>query len=345
MRHHSFCMSIAICLAFFNSLMAAEKIINHTAMPPPVHFIPVPSTTDSMMIYLPPGVLPYIGLEEIQDFDEIGIFSSDSICTACFVWDTHSTELNIFYVWGDNAGTPEKDGMLEGEMLTFRIWDASTNTEYNTLVELIYGDFVFSKNNSLMIAEMHTTDVIPVELCSFTATARNQQVWLTWTTASETNNYGFAVERYGWQDDWVDLGFVPGHGTTNTLQHYSFIDENPSDGHNTYRLRQMDADGSCTYSALLTIMINRPSIFNLLQNYPNPVNSKTKIGYTLAEQAEITLSLFDIKGNFIRIVARGSHQRGAYEETVDLSALPTGVYIYRLENQKQTAVKKLILAK
>ncbi len=95
--------------------------------------------------------------------------------------------------------------------------------------------------------------VIPVELTSFTATVQGNAVHLNWSTSTETNNKGFEIERL--QDskieilkDWELIGFVEGNGSTTEPINYSFIDENVQPGVYQYRLKQIDFDGTFTYS-------------------------------------------------------------------------------------------------
>ncbi len=89
-------------------------------------------------------------------------------------------------------------------------------------------------------------NLLPVELASFTATVNDNEVRLSWQTATETNNGGFEIERL--QDSWQNVGFVEGHGTTTNEQNYSFIDKNLSPGKYQYRLKQIDYDVSFKYS-------------------------------------------------------------------------------------------------
>ncbi len=88
------------------------------------------------------------------------------------------------------------------------------------------------------------TGIIPVELTSFTAISVDQAVLLSWRTATETNNRGFEIQRQQGSDSWVKLGFVAGKGTTTEPQVYSYKDNDVSSGTNTYRLKQIDYDGS-----------------------------------------------------------------------------------------------------
>ena len=118
---------------------------------------------------------------------------------------------------------------------------------------------------------------VPVELISFIADLSENDVTLSWQTATETNNKGFEIQRI--QDykierskDWKTSGFIPGNGTTTEPMSYSFTDKNVEPGFYQYRLRQIDFDGSFTYSDIIEVEVRAANVFTLEQNYPNPFN-------------------------------------------------------------------------
>src|SRR5690606_5901494 len=125
-------------------------------------------------------------------------------------------------------------------------------------------------------------DVIPVELASFNAAVSGNDVTLNWITASETNNYGFEIQRSLKdgkfirqsvnEDRWEVVGFVEGKGTTSEQQFYTFTDRYLSAGKYQYRLKQIDFAGSVNYSKIVEVNTSVPVGFVLEQNYPNPFN-------------------------------------------------------------------------
>ena len=123
---------------------------------------------------------------------------------------------------------------------------------------------------------------VPVELTSFTANVRENIVMLEWVTATEVNNYGFDLERQTGNkqsavSNWEMIGFIEGHGNSNSPKQYSFTDKNLIGGSLfKYRLKQIDNDGTYEYSDEIEIEII-PTEFALYQNYPNPFNPSTKI--------------------------------------------------------------------
>ncbi|MDZ7626650.1 MAG: hypothetical protein U5J96_19645 [Ignavibacteriaceae bacterium] len=101
-----------------------------------------------------------------------------------------------------------------------------------------------------LVGEVHYDAVVPVELASFTASVNENAVELSWITATEVNNSGFNVERKTQNTEWENIAFVEGHGTTTETQSYSFIDKDLSSGSYSYRLKQVDFDGTFMYHEL-----------------------------------------------------------------------------------------------
>jgi len=157
---------------------------------------------------------------------------------------------------------------------------------------------------------------LPVELINFTADIIDNEVILNWTTATETNNLGFEVEKK--ISNWQKIAFVKGHGTTTEPQFYSFIDESVASGNYQYRLKQIDYDGSFEYSGIVEVEVGLPTEFSLEQNYPNPFNPSTMIRYEIPGQARndnmlVVLKVYDVLGNEIATLVNEEKPSGTYE--------------------------------
>ncbi len=202
----------------------------------------------------------------------------------------------------------------------------------------------------------------PVELTSFTYKIINENVELNWTTETETNNKGFNIERQvrGRQPSvgnsvWVNVGFINGNGTTTEEHSYFFLDKNVGPGNYTYRLKQVDFDGSYIYSKEIEVNVTAPTEFSLEQNYPNPFNPTTNIQYRIPNKEFVSLKVYDVLGNEVATLVNEEKPAGSY--TVKFSAqgesaygrdggnLPSGVYICRLMAGIYSASKKLLLLK
>jgi hypothetical protein len=188
--------------------------------------------------------------------------------------------------------------------------------------------------------------VIPVELTSFTANVSGNDVTLNWTTATETNNSGFTIERSQAESEWQKIGFVPGFGTTTEPKSYSFTDKDVTTGIYKYRLKQIDFDGSFTYSNEIGVEVDfTPKEFVLYQNYPNPFNPNTVISYQIPVANIVTLKIYDILGNEIATLINEEKQPGVYEVEFNATNFPSGIYFYRLQAGPFVEAKKMILLK
>ncbi len=195
-------------------------------------------------------------------------------------------------------------------------------------------------------------DVMPVELTSFTGLYDGHANLLTWKTATETNNYGFEVERAFNQPeqskkDWERIGFVEGNNTTATKKEYKFTDNNVTNGTYYYRLRQIDLDGTAAYSKTIEIEAGKiPKGFLLEQNYPNPFNPSTIISFGSSKRIKAKLVIYDQLGRKVETIFNGIIEENEIKRiSFDASDYSGGVYFYKLITPEWTASKKMMLLK
>lgn len=190
---------------------------------------------------------------------------------------------------------------------------------------------------------------LPVELTSFSAVQFNNSVKLLWETATEVNNYGFDIERKSSIDIniWEKIGFVEGHGNSNSPKSYQFIDNsNLISGDYYYRLKQIDNNGEFEYSDAVKVTITIPENFALKQNYPNPFNPATTIKFTLPESGFVNLTIYNTLGEEVAVLINKQMEAGSYAKEFNAAGLPSGTYIYRIRvGDKYTSEKKMLLIK
>lgn len=188
--------------------------------------------------------------------------------------------------------------------------------------------------------------VVPVELASFTASIIEKKVYLKWITKTETNNYGFEIERFI-DEDWQRIGFVAGNGTTTKPQNYQFSDDlsdiYPKVTTLQYRLKQIDTDGTIEYSQAIAVQLNLPKTPQLLQNYPNPFNPSTKISYSIPNSDFVTLKIYDILGKEIQTLINEFQNNGTYSINFNGTKLSSGIYLYKLQLGDFVEQKKMLL--
>lgn len=259
----------------------------------------------------------------------------DIVSTGCGYWGC-GTLTKV--VNGDGTfqlnGTGEPHGVIRfTDSLSSISWTSLTNENWNGFTIGTYG-----------IAPL------PVELTSFTGSLSGNQITLNWTTATETNNYGWEVEYQKLEGrsekvEWEMVGFVAGKGTTTEPQNYEFSSpDTRSLSPAVYRLKQIDLDGTTSYSKTLTLS-SEPVTFGLFQNYPNPFNPSTTLSYFIPEKGFVKLILFDVLGREITTLVNQEKEPGLNSVTLDASLLSAGTYYYSLTFNGKTETRPMVLVK
>ncbi|MDO7875684.1 Ig-like domain repeat protein [Hymenobacter sp. ASUV-10] len=175
---------------------------------------------------------------------------------------------------------------------------------------------------------------LPVELLSFTAAKRGLAVQLAWRTASEKNSARFEVERSGDGRTFARIGTVAAQGSTARPTAYTFLDDHyPGDGNSPgatnvryYRLRQVDRDGSASYSPVRAVTVGGPSELTLS---PNPAHAAVAVA---GMRAGAAVEVYDALG---RAVARATADAGGTAKLALPAGLAAGVYVVRSGAQVQ----------
>lgn len=198
-----------------------------------------------------------------------------------------------------------------------------------------------------LIIKYIDTTIVPVELSSFSFELNNNNVSLKWTTETELNNYGFAIERKRNQGVYENIGFVEGNGTSTIRHTYVFQDKNLQVGNYVYRLRQIDFNGSESFSEELNVsVVNIMEGFELYSNYPNPFNPSTNIEFFSNHNQKLQLKVFNELGEEVAVLFNDSVEPGKkYSLIFDGSNLSSGVYYYSLIQGDKRKNKKMVLLK
>ena len=194
-----------------------------------------------------------------------------------------------------------------------------------------------------------TDNLLPVELVSFEALVDQNEVVLTWETASELNNAGFFVERaLESETTFETIGYVEGAGSTDQARRYEFRDTRlPVQAASaTYRLKQVDFDGQVEFSPSVHAQRAPVAKAQLYSNYPNPFNPSTLLSFSLPTAGPIRLSVYDISGRHIETLIEEDRAAGFHELTFDADpSLSSGMYIYRLTTPYETISGRMLLLK
>ncbi|GJQ63062.1 MAG: hypothetical protein SCALA702_21150 [Melioribacteraceae bacterium] len=190
---------------------------------------------------------------------------------------------------------------------------------------------------------------IPVELSSFAANVVGETIQLAWETATETNNKGFEVERSEDGESFTKVGYMDGNGTTSEKQSYTFTDHHAVSGTYYYRLRQVDFDGTSSYSDAVEVDFV-PTEYSLGQNYPNPFNPSTRIKFAVPVDSKVTVTLYNMLGQKVKDVVSRSYSVGLHKVDFNAGELSSGMYIYSItalgvDGSNFVDTKKMMLMK
>ncbi|NND70931.1 MAG: T9SS type A sorting domain-containing protein [Rhodothermales bacterium] len=198
---------------------------------------------------------------------------------------------------------------------------------------------------SLTSAEGDPT--LPVELASFSAVSNGNDVVLQWSTLSETNNLGFDIQVKGTNDgDFSTIGFIDGSGTSAEATDYSFTASDLDYGVQTFRLRQVDLDGSFRYSSDIEVSVELPTEYVMEQAYPNPFNPRATFDFAVQDQQTVRASLYNMIGQEVAELFNGLVEANSMQQIgIEARNLPSGVYIVRLAGENFNATQTISLMK
>jgi hypothetical protein len=251
------------------------------------------------------------------------------------IWNTARSQAEIVANMCNTISEPWKNanlvayynmnGTINGST---NVFDRSSNYNHLTL----------SGGSRVNTAEQTgcTAPNLPVELIDFTGRLENRQVFLDWSTASEENNSGFEIQRavgsgqFAENLSWETVGFIQGNGTTIEVSDYEFVDNQPSEGENYYRLKQLDYDGKFEYSNIVNLTIQQSSN-QVIKLFPNPASNNITIETNTPALVQIT----NINGQLIQEQSINS------TTTISVKDLPNGIYCIKMGTNTQ----KLIIQK
>ncbi len=187
---------------------------------------------------------------------------------------------------------------------------------------------------------------LPIKLTYFGAKLRQNRVDLTWTTATETNNDYFTIERSTDGESFEKLLTKRGAGNSTTTRNYEATDDNPLPGYSFYRLKQTDYDGHFTYSDIKTVNnkgeASDLALLEIKNISPNPFTSHFEVNFISRQRGSVEISILNSSGAIV------AHQKAEISEGYnntefrDLENLQDGIYFVTLICGETRTVKKII---
>lgn len=226
-------------------------------------------------------------------------------------------------------------------------WDGSMwkdhgngGTTGNTSVGSIVSGSSISSFSPFTLGSITTENPLPIELVSFTASPSNNQVNLSWTTASEINNDFFTVESSYDAVNFKEVSRMSGAGNSNSMLTYNTVDTTPYSGVSYYRLKQVDYDGKFAYSNIEVVNLNSISEMNMVVS-PNPVIGLVDIRLDSDNFANPTIEVRDLQGRILLVKNNLSVSKGK-SVNIDLSELPQGLYFIQASENGKSISKRFI---
>ena len=178
------------------------------------------------------------------------------------------------------------------------------------------------------------TVALPIELTTFTAKISDKTTLLSFTTATETDNLYFYIERSGDGHNFSEINRIAGAGTTREPQSYDYTDEKPLSGTNYYRLRQVDFDGTESFSPVVHVIYGKSDRITIA---PSPVTDQVRI---LLEEKPGRDTRWEVYDNSGREVLSGAWEAESAEYELDVNTLPEGMYTFRFVVGTSVQVKQ-----
>jgi type IX secretion system substrate protein len=177
--------------------------------------------------------------------------------------------------------------------------------------------------------------VLPIQLLSFVGYCDNGKLMFDWSTATETNNKFFTIERSVDGVSWTALQTIEGAGNSAFTLKYSYTDPEPYDGLAYYRLRQTDYDGQSVSFDVIEVE-NCTTNNTGLSVFPNPTTGKCNIQYNGNIANFNSMEIYNMLGEKV-------YGTNTFISAIDLSNLQNGIYFIRFNLNSKTITQKLQL--
>lgn len=215
-------------------------------------------------------------------------------------------------------------GYLFGYAVETNLSVFSNPTDVSNLIQVLLTDLTFEITASAAI--------LTVELTLFKAFKLGNQSQLDWTTANESDNQYFAIERSKDGKTFKEIGIVNSKGASYEKQDYSFIDPTPAKGFNYYRLKQVDFNGKYDYSKVETVALKG---FAEVMLYPNPAKESITIETSATDKHDV--KIMDYMG---RIWLSKTLENDVNQ--LNIASLPKGLYFLESYIDNELVRKKIV---
>lgn len=260
----------------------------------------------------------------------VGDLTEDGIDDLVFIDNLDNINRSNIYVI---TATPGVGTGFDSRILVSSQVDALTGLDIADFDKDGLPDILSSSSDDNRIAWYpNDQSVLPVELTTLSARFDGAGVALQWQTLSERENAGFAVERKAaGASGFAEIGYVRGAGTTTEATSYRFRDSDVPTGVTqlTYRLRQVDVDGTERYSAPVSVQRSVAGM-TLEPIVPHPVTSASSMTLRMGEGGPANVAVYDVMGRRVATLLSGDLSAGSHALTLDASGWASGTYFVRV---------------
>ncbi len=182
---------------------------------------------------------------------------------------------------------------------------------------------------------------LSVQLTAFSVTQTQNGILLRWNSAKEYGISGFFVEKQkNRSGEWSTIGYIDCQRKAKKSADYDFLDIDLGQEIASYRLRQINEDGSVDFSEIVEIQLVLPKAIKLEQNYPNPFNPGTTIQFSVPEATHLSIEIYNTLGQKIRTLANAEYTTGIYSLSWDAtnnthSLVSPGIYFCVIKDEKR----------
>ena len=189
-----------------------------------------------------------------------------------------------------------------------------------------------------MLQYERNASILPVKLTEYRVfKSAAKQATLEWKTAEESNNHHFTIERSSDGANFSAIGTIPAAASAGN---YSFVDHNPFNGINYYRLSQTDIDGTVKHFNILKLNFADAGNSKMLL-IPNPANAFAQLSFEDDEIGPFVIRLYNMAGHTIR-QWRINKTHYNWAMPVNLASVPAGTYIIEVKGKTFKATERLI---
>lgn len=239
-----------------------------------------------------------------------------------------------------NQTSNTADGVLPSvQVLTPNFTGTDNNALHNNKNYVQFDKQITSFSGGTAGQIKGTGSPLPVSFTDINAVAVGKSIHVNWETAVENNCDKYEVERSKDGVNFEKIGVVKGSNNNYSLKNYKFIDNNPLNGTNFYRLIQWDFNGDNVKSKIVNAKVYQSGI---VINSFNTVGELTNVNCTSASNISSEVKMFDIKGNLL-LSKKIELTEGVNHFEINTKNFSKGIYFINIQNEQGTATAKLNL--